>query len=826
MKNNWSSLLLVGVCAFFPSIAYSLGLGEIQTDSAINEPLIAEIALTNVGDLESSEVIVAIGTESDYQLAGVPREFFHSEIQFDVQIEDVATPKIIVRSQTPLQDPYINFIVQVRWPQGRILREYTVLLDLPIFSEQQSGGVAAPVTQQPAPSTAREAVERQATQQDTNPQNSSPRQTAPTGGSTFQTDGEYRVSSGDTLWSIADQIERSTGTSLHQAMIAIHEENTDAFVNGDINRLKADAVLRLPSQAQMSTITEGQAARDFSALNQETSATPIQSTSTDFRDAGSSDNSAQSGRLALSTGSNNVTGNGGTSGADSSDVAAQVASNQAASEALAENAALKEELDAAEIENTELQDRVANLEEQIALLEEARALEIQNAELSAVQDALAEEAQQETTPTRPAAEPETFLDKLNKFRYWIIGGFALILIIALLIILLVLRGRKTSEVDDLYYDEGEQIEPKVAVTDEVDEEPEEVLDDEELADEEELDDEDLEDELEEDIDDLAAELTEQVADQEDEDRETIVIPGGAEILDEAESFESAEEDEDVDLGEFEDLDEFFGDDASDATNVLFGAGEVGESIEDEDSESEKDLGDALEFSSPELEDSDDQGEEDTVEGSLEDEGALDFELSDLSPEDDTAPEVSEDSDIDLEDKFGYTEPDVTKDLGPEAEADFEESIEVHSTDMVELLVPSEDDLDAGEDELFLGESPDVSDDIEGEADELMEEVEEEVDALLEADQDEDEPAESVLEADEELDLDEDMDADLGDLDLGDDDLSAEDADEEFLTKLELAEAYIEMGDVHGARELLSEVEKDGNAEQKAAAKSLLEGIDK
>ena len=52
----------------------------------------------------------------------------------------------------------------------------------------------------------------------------------------------------------------------------------------------------------------------------------------------------------------------------------------------------------------------------------------------------------------------------------------------------------------------------------------------------------------------------------------------------------------------------------------------------------------------------------------------------------------------------------------------------------------------------------------------------------------------------------------------------DDADEEFLTKLELAEAYIEMGDVQGARELLSEVEKDGNAEQKAAAQSLLEGI--
>ena len=305
----------------------------------------------------------------------------------------------------------------------------------------------------------------------------------------------------------------------------------------------------------------------------------------------------------------------------------------------------------------------------------------------------------------------------------------------------------------------------------------------------------------------------------------------------AESFESSEQEDELELGEFEDLNEFFGDESSDATDVIFGNGDgseadsadevesVVEEFADADEEASaagEELEDSLEFSSSEVEVAADL--EEGVEN--DDENALEFELNDLAP-DETSTDSPEGAGIDLEDKFGYTEPDITKDLGPDAEADFEESIEVHSTDMGELLIPSDDESESDEGELFLGESPDVSDQAEDEARQLLEEVDDEVDSLLEGDEtetEEESSEESVLEVDEDLDLDEDMDADLGDLDLGDDELSAEDADEEFLTKLELAEAYIEMGDVQGAKELLSEVEKDGNAEQKAAAKSLLEGV--
>ena len=881
MKNTRLSLLIVGACTLFPLLAHSLGLGDISTQSEMNEPFIAEIPLTNTGDLESSQVIVAIGSDSDYELAGVTREFFHSNLTFEVLIDEVATPKIIVRSQGLVVDPYLNFIVQVRWPQGRLLREYTVLLDVPVFSAQPSGPVAAPANSA-APRTAREAVSSRATQQGTSQQSG----TSPSQGSTFrsgvQEGGQYSVSSGDTLWAIARQVEQSTGISVHQAMIAIHEENKEAFVDGDINRLKSDAILRVPSRANMLSITEGQAARDFLALNQEASATPIQATATDFRNDGAAGQSGLSGRLALaSNDSVDVAPNDGNGGAES--VNGQIAADQAVSEALAENDALKEQLDAAEYENRDLQDRIYNLEEQIELLQEARALEIENSELSTVQDALDDESEQQAAPA-PVSQPETLIQKLNRFRYWILGGLGLVFATGLMIALLVLRGRKSDEAEDLYFDEKPE---PVAVSEPQNQEPEEELE-EELEDE--LEDEpekELEDELEEELEDELNEELDPTEDLEggiDELTASVagfdegVIESEVEGAIDTESSMDASSDEvdsgesgidESNLSEFEDLDAFFSDTSPAASNVLFGAEDTDEQgAGEEDVEggqavaSDQDLEQSLEFSSPDMDDvSESLSDADAlVQSEDTDENSLDFELDDMTSE------AVEDADIDLEDKFDYTELDVTKDLGTDAETEFEESIEIHSTDMSELLVPPQSGLDSAEDQLFMGESPDVSGGTEEGAEALFEEVDDEVGSLLEEDGDDAvSPDGSILEADTDMDADlsdlgdledegdlgglgeasdlgdlnddagdlDDLDdlGDLGDLDdlgdlgdIDDTDLGMDDADEEFLTKLELAEAYIEMGDVQGARELLSEVEKDGNAEQKAAAQSLLEGI--
>eukprot|EP00903_Cladosiphon_okamuranus_P004340 g4338.t1 len=621
------------------------------------------------------------------------------------------------------------------------------------------------------------------------------------------------------------------GTDSDYELAGVTREFFHSDLQFEVQAEGVDAELRVPSEAQMSSRTEGQAIRDYSSLAQEASASPIQSSANSINRSAGGNNGAQAGRLALTT-TSDANPAGSSNSSTESSLAAQQAANEALSSAISENAVLKEQLDASEIERQELEERLANLEEQIDLLEEERALQIENAELATVQQAVSAdnevEEPAEAPIVAPEPPPETLLDKLNAFRYWIFGGLAIILVIALLVVLLVLRQRKSSEVDELYYD------------DEVESDAEDFDDDEDYLNAEATDDDD---EFDEGIDEITKDLSDDEADDEydeiledDADEEELEDEDTAEEQDKplfAASFEEAEEEgeEAFEADEFEDLDEFFSDESSGATEVLFGDDdeETLEESEDSDVSDESDLDAAVE-ESPSDEDEDlldfnvddleipEETEEETPE--LDDENSLEFEIGEMDLGSQTAESESEE--IDLEDKFGYAEEGITGDLGSEAEADFEESIEVHSSDMNELLVP-EDTEDSDEDGLFIGEAPEAEDDSDAD-DGYIEEMEEDVESLFDPQAEENDDADTLIPVDEDLNLDEDMDADLGDLDLDDDDLDMSDSDEEFLTKLELAEAYIEMGDVQGAKELLSEVESDGNAEQQAAAKSLLEGI--
>ena len=338
------------------------------------------------------------------------------------------------------------------------------------------------------------------------------------------------------------------------------------------------------------------------------------------------------------------------------------------------------------------------IRDRIELLQEARALEIENSELSTVQDALDDESEQQAAPA-PVSQPETLIQKLNRFRYWILGGLGLVCATVLMIALLVLRGRKSDEAEDLYFDEKPE---PVAVSEPQNQEPEEELEEEledELEDEPEKElEEELEDELNEELDpteDLEGgidELTASVAGFDEG-----VIESEVEGAIDTESSMDASSDEvdsgesgidESDLSEFEDLDAFFSDTSPAASNVLFGAEDTDEQgAGEEDVEggqavaSDQDLEQSLEFSSPDMDDvSESLSDADAlVQSEDTDENSLDFELDDMTSE------AVEDADIDLEDKFDYTELDVTKDLGTDAETEFEESIEIHSTDMSELL---------------------------------------------------------------------------------------------------------------------------------------------
>jgi pilus assembly protein FimV len=112
--------------------AFGLGLGDIEMRSALNQPMQAEIRLTAVklGELEG--MIVQLASADAYTRAGIERSTVHTDLSFSVD-RSGPLPVIRIVSTRPIVEPFLNFLVEVDWPQGRMIREYTVLLDPPVF---------------------------------------------------------------------------------------------------------------------------------------------------------------------------------------------------------------------------------------------------------------------------------------------------------------------------------------------------------------------------------------------------------------------------------------------------------------------------------------------------------------------------------------------------------------------------------------------------------------------------------------------------------------------------------------------------------------------
>ena len=113
----------------------ALGLGEISLDSYLNEPLKAQVDLLNIGGLHEDQIRIRLATSEDFKRMGVDRAYFLTSISFEVEIDDNGRARILISSEDPVLEPYLDFILEARWPSGRLLREYTVLVDPPVFGQ-------------------------------------------------------------------------------------------------------------------------------------------------------------------------------------------------------------------------------------------------------------------------------------------------------------------------------------------------------------------------------------------------------------------------------------------------------------------------------------------------------------------------------------------------------------------------------------------------------------------------------------------------------------------------------------------------------------------
>ena len=122
--------------------AWGLGLGEIKLNSALNEKLKAEIELLDASGMQPDEIRVALASTEDFERVGVERFFFLTDLRFEVVYASSSGVKVDVTSTKPITEPYLNFIVEVLWPNGRLLKEFTLLLDPPTFSSAAAPLVA------------------------------------------------------------------------------------------------------------------------------------------------------------------------------------------------------------------------------------------------------------------------------------------------------------------------------------------------------------------------------------------------------------------------------------------------------------------------------------------------------------------------------------------------------------------------------------------------------------------------------------------------------------------------------------------------------------
>ncbi len=112
--------------------AFALGLGDIEMRSALNQPMNAEIRLTSVKPGELDGMIVTLASADAFSRAGIERSQSLQDLRFSVDDSGPA-PVIRISSMGPVIEPFLNFLLEVDWPQGRMVREYTVLLDPPVF---------------------------------------------------------------------------------------------------------------------------------------------------------------------------------------------------------------------------------------------------------------------------------------------------------------------------------------------------------------------------------------------------------------------------------------------------------------------------------------------------------------------------------------------------------------------------------------------------------------------------------------------------------------------------------------------------------------------
>ena len=385
---------IVAAALFLPETAYTLGLGEIEVNSALNQKLNANIELLSATPEDTETIIVKLASRKEFSRAGLDRPYLLNDLRFKSEVID-GVPHIKVTSSSPIREPFLNFLVEIDWPNGHLLREYTVLLDPPVFMTQLAspapatqGGAAdssgfrpsssgstnvVPVVTPGAVASPRPAAGSVAPAPQAQPQAVAqtyiPAPYVQQQVTINQPPGSYRIKSGDTAWSLANAMMPDQSITVEQMMIAMLRSNPESFIGENINGLKRGYILRVPDYNEIVSVNPDEAralVREQAALWRQYQQTQAGGQPSSAMPADEMGGSAYSDDGAVVSGEDDAYLEIVSAGSGTSTMSGKDPTEMSAQELRAELALARERVETERVEKEALQQRIDSLEQNLS----------------------------------------------------------------------------------------------------------------------------------------------------------------------------------------------------------------------------------------------------------------------------------------------------------------------------------------------------------------------------------------------------------------------------------------------------------------------------
>lgn len=375
-------LLLVIAFIALPGFVHALGLGKLQLDSALNQPFDARITLLSATADELDSLNVGLADTEAFRRANIDRPFILSKLRFEVVQTETGSDYIHISSREAIREPFLNFLLEASWSSGRLYREYTVLLDPPLYDPNARRAPVRDSYSSPSPSTSSYIEDGSETSAST----SSP-VVSYSGNDYGPTDGS------DTLWSIATQVRPDSSISVQQMMMALLRANPEAFLNGNINNLRRGQILSIPDRDEITSLSQQAAIDEVKSQNSdwqdargimsEETSERAETSSPALEDDAGADDELMTGEesvaeviedeeselrlVAASSDGEGIGQSGGLGGAGSADLTLATEQLEVVSQ---ENAELKDRLDEAETIISDLKRLIALKDDELATIQQ------------------------------------------------------------------------------------------------------------------------------------------------------------------------------------------------------------------------------------------------------------------------------------------------------------------------------------------------------------------------------------------------------------------------------------------------------------------------